>query len=67
MDIGKVVKVHPRREHTAPVVEPEPQIISVPERPSERAARRRKLWEGSLSEPQTEPVKIPVKVPAGGE
>ena len=45
-----------------PAIHPEIEIISVPVRPSERAARRRKLWEGPKPEQVPEPVKVPEKV-----
>lgn len=35
-----------------------PEIISVPVRPSERAARRRKLWEGPKPEPEKQPIPV---------
>jgi hypothetical protein len=47
---GKIVRI------------PAVKIVSVPERPSERAARRRKLWEGPQPEPMPEPVKVPEKL-----
>lgn len=45
---------------------PETQIVSVPDfdRPSEKHARRRKLWEGPMPDPQPERVEEPVKEPA---
>ncbi len=73
-DFGRVVTVHPRREHEPlPVTEPviEPAYVPVPLQPSEKAARRRKLWEGpqprrnqpGQPEPLTEPVREPVRMP----
>jgi hypothetical protein len=73
-DFGRVVTVHPRREHvplpvtepaSVPVTEPEiqPAYFPVPVMPSEKAARRRKLWEGPQPEPMTEPLIEPVHVP----
>ena len=66
-DIGKVIKVHPKREPQALPAVPKPAPLYVPEpvQPSERAARRRKMCEGPIPEP--EPVQVPVEVPEKGK
>ena len=64
-DIGKVIRVHPKRVGQGAPEEPKPIYVPVPVLPSEKAARRRKIWEGPKPEPVTEPEKEPVK--SGGE
>jgi hypothetical protein len=63
-DLGKVIRVHPKRGGQGAPEEPQPIYVPVPVLPSEKAARRRKIWEGPKpeSEPVTEPEKEPVKV-----
>jgi hypothetical protein len=59
MEIGAPIK----REKIVRRELPDVEIVSVPVRPSERAARRRKLWEGPRPEQEPVPIEQPAQKP----
>jgi hypothetical protein len=59
--IGNPVREDVIIKRTVIVAVPDVEIVSVPVRPSEQAARRRKIWEGPQPEPEKQPVAVPVR------